>query len=92
MFLTVSQYQLLSLVRDDFLLDSRQKTDVLEKAFETIFLYGLKKQIRLVKVNHGWIIFRDDFFKHYIGLIFTTDKKGEINPETYIYDPPTYPQ
>ena len=90
-----------ALIRDDFLLDSKEKADVLEKAFETVFPYGLKKQVRPVKVDHGWIIFRDDFFKSYVGLIFTTDKKGKItkveyvlkiNPETYAYSPPTNSQ
>ena len=65
-----------------------------QSVIQPIFPYKLDKIVKPVKVEHGWIIFRGEFFGDYVGLVFTTDKKGKItlvdyilriNPEDYSY-------
>ena len=74
----------LKLIRDDFVLDSQEKAEILESAIQPIIPYKLKKIVKPAKIDHGWIIFRDDFFKNYSGLVFSTDEKGKITFVEYI--------
>jgi hypothetical protein len=86
----------LKLIRDDFLLDSEEKANILANAMHVTFPYKIDKIVKPVKVKHGWIVFRGKFFKNYSGLVFTTDDKGKItlvefvlkiNPKDYSYKP-----
>ncbi len=82
----------LKLIRDDFVLDSEDKAIVLANAFQPVFPYKIDKMIRPVKVKHGWIVFRGNFFKKYSGLVFTTNEKGKITLVDYVLkiDPKDY--
>ncbi len=91
----------LKLIRDDFVLDSAEKANLLGNAFQHVFPYkrsdgGEFKQA--VKLDKGWLLIRGEFFKNHSGLVFTTDDKGKItlvefvlkiNPEDYSYKVPT---
>jgi len=91
----------LKLIRDDFVLDSAEKANLLAKAFQNIFPYDRSdggKFIQPVKLDKGWLLIRGEFFKNHSGLVFTTDEKGKItlveyilkiNPEDYSYEAPT---
>jgi len=74
----------LKLIRDDFVLDSLEQANTLANAIEPTISYKLKKIVKPVKIDTGWIIFRNDFFKNYSGLVFTTDEKGKITFVEYI--------
>jgi len=86
----------LKLIKNDFVLDSEEKVSQLANAFhQASFPYKFKKIVKLVKVNHGWIVPLGKFFKKYSGLVFTTDKKEKItlvefvlsiNPKDYSYE------
>ena len=89
----------LKLIRDNFVLDSQEQAEILESAIQPIIPYKLPKIVKPVKIDHGWIIFRDDFFKNYSGLVFTTDEKGKItfveyimkiNPKDFSYEKQEY--
>lgn len=89
----------LKLIRDDFVLDSEKKAEILASAIEPLIPYKLKKIVKPVKVDHGWIIFRGKFFKNYSGIIFTTNEQGKvtlveyvlkIDPKDYSYKKPEY--
>ena len=74
----------LKLIRDDFVLDSEEQANILANAIEPTISYRLKKIVKPVKIDTGWIIFRNDFFKNYSGLVFTTDENGKITFVEYI--------
>ena len=89
----------LKLIRDDFVLDSVGQANILANAIEPTISYRLKKIVKPVKIDTGWIIFRNDFFKNYSGLVFTTNEKGKItfveyimkiNPEDFSYKKQEY--
>ena len=90
----------LKLIRQDFVLDSEEKAKLLGKAFQHEFPYKRSdggKFIQPVKLDKGWLLIRNEFFKNHSGLVFTTDEKGKItlveyilkiNPEDYSYEAP----
>lgn len=93
----LSGYQ--KLINDDFVLDSVEKAKLLGVAFQHEFPYKLGEEFKQpVKLDKGWLLIRNKFFKNHSGLVFTTDEKGaitlveyvlKINPEDYSYQAPT---
>jgi len=89
----------LKLIRDDFVLDSEEKANLLGNAFQHGFPYKRGEEFRQpVMLDKGWLLIRNEFFKNHSGLVFTTDEKGKItlveyvlkiNPEDYSYEAPT---
>lgn len=86
----------LTLIKDDFVLDSEEKASLLGNAFHKTYPYKFKKIVKPVKIKTGWIVPLGKFFKNYSGLVFTTDENGKItlvefslsiNPEDYSYRP-----
>ena len=89
----------LKLIRQDFVLDSEEKAILLGKAFQHEFPFKSSQEFKQpVKLDKGWLLIRNEFFKNHSGLVFTTDEKGKItlieyilkiNPEDYSYEAPT---
>lgn len=89
----------LKLIRDDFVLDSEEKAKLLGSAFQPAFPFKRGKEFEVpIKLDKGWLLIRNKFFKNHSGLVFTTDEKGKItlveyvlkiNPKNYSYKPPT---
>lgn len=89
----------LKLIRQDFVLDSEEKAILLGKAFQHEFPFKRSEEFKQpVKLDKGWLLIRNEFFKNHSGLVFTTDEKGKItlveyilkiNPEDFSYKAPT---
>lgn len=69
----------LKLIRDDFVVDSEEKAKLLGAAFQHEYPYKRKEEFKApVKLDNGWLLIRDEFFKNHSGLFLQQMRRARL--------------